>query len=146
MRKKVLIVDDRQDYLASLQAALARDYDVTTASTVEEARAAFTNDLAAALLDIRLVENDPGNVDGLRLLEWLKQQRADLPVIMMSAYREFELAVHALNLGASYFLRKPIALAEVRTVLEAFTNPETSAEQISRLRAQSFGVSREECE
>jgi DNA-binding NtrC family response regulator len=36
---------------------------------------------------------------------------------MMSAYREFDIAVDALNLGASYFLRKPINISELKALL-----------------------------
>jgi len=58
------------------------------------------------------------NKDGLVFLEWMKMNYPDIPVIMMSAYKEFDLAVDALNLGAEYFLKKPINLVELKGVLK----------------------------
>ena len=70
-----------------------------------------------ALVDIRLSESDPTNCDGLVFLEWVKMNYPDVPVVVMSAYREFDMAVDALNLGAAYFLKKPINLRELNGVL-----------------------------
>ncbi len=53
-------------------------------------------------------------------LEWVKMNYPSIPVIMMSAYQEFDLAVDALNLGAKYFLKKPINIIELKGVLKSF--------------------------
>jgi YesN/AraC family two-component response regulator len=38
---------------------------------------------------------------------------------MMSAYRDFDAAADAMNLGAKYFLKKPINLQELREAIRA---------------------------
>ena len=116
---KLLIVDDIEDYLHSLENSLKHEWEVVTARDLEEARRAAAQRIDIALIDIRLSEDDKNNRDGLVFLEWLRMNHPDVPVVMMSAYQEFDLAVEALNLGASYFLKKPINLVELRGILKS---------------------------
>ena len=58
------------------------------------------------------------NKEGLELVGFIKEQDPELPVVVTSAYREFDYAVEALNRGADYFLKKPINPEELREVLK----------------------------
>lgn len=133
---KVLIVDDKEEYLASLENALSGEFEVLKASSLEEAKKLTDGSVDIALVDIRLSEDDPSNKDGLLYLEWVKMNFPQIPVIMMSAYREFDLAVDSLNLGASYFLRKPINLTELRALLRMFMEKKRTEEELARLRGE----------
>ncbi len=115
---RLLIVDDIEDYLRSLENALKNEYEIVTASSLEEAKKKAKTGIDIALVDIRLSEEDKTNRDGLVFLEWLKMNMPEVPAIVMSAYQEFDLAVDALNLGAKYFLKKPINLKELSGVLK----------------------------
>lgn len=115
---KILIVDDLIDYLQSLKNALARDFDVVTASSLEEAKEKISSGIDLLLSDIRLDENEPENKDGILLLKWSKENFPDVPVMLMSIYRDFDIAVEAVNLGADKFLRKPINIAELKNALQ----------------------------
>ena len=117
---KILIVDDLEDYLRSLRRALASEWMVVCAQSVAAAKEALqTENIEAALIDVRLSESDPQNRDGVVLLKWIQAQHPLVPVVMMSAYTDFDAAVDALNLGAVQFLRKPIDLRIVREVLRS---------------------------
>jgi len=50
-------------------------------------------------------------------LQWLKENYPDVKVIVMSAYRDHDAAVDALNLGAEYYLKKPINLRELKEIV-----------------------------
>lgn len=116
---KILIVDDIEEYLTSLENALKNEYKIVKAKTLEEAKEKMKKEkIDIAIVDIRLSEKDMSNKDGLVFLEWVKMNYPEVPVIMMSAYKEFDLAVEALNLGAKYFLKKPINLIELKGVLK----------------------------
>ncbi|MEO0136370.1 MAG: response regulator [candidate division WOR-3 bacterium] len=115
---KILIVDDIEDYLRSLENALKGDFEIIKAMSLTEAKEIMNKEIRVALVDIRLKEDDPQNRDGLVFLEWVKMNYPETKVIIMSAYREFDLAVEALNLGAEYFLRKPINLVELKGILK----------------------------
>lgn len=117
--KKILIVDDIEDYLTSLENALRGDFEVVKARSLAEAKGKMDSSITVALVDIRLKEDDFENRDGLVFLEWVRMNFPNTRVIVMSAYREFDLAVEALNLGAAYFLRKPINLVELKGILRA---------------------------
>lgn len=59
---------------------------------------------APILLDIRMV-----NIDGLQLLEILKERSVGWPVIVLTAHGDVGVAVRAMKLGAIEFLEKPFA-------------------------------------
>ena len=114
---KILILDDVPEYLNSLSRALASEHEIETAATLEEAKEKIDGTIELAVLDVRLSEDDIANRDGIQLLGYLKQKYSQLPVIMMSAYRDFDAATDALNFGASYYLKKPINLRELKDLI-----------------------------
>ena len=119
--KKLLIVDDQILYLKSLELALKKKFEVTTALSYNEAIEKLQQNPDLALVDVRLDEDDEDNVDGLKILEWIKQSSLTISVFMMSAYREFSYAEQALNLGAKHFFRKPIDVENLQAVFEEKT-------------------------
>lgn len=116
---RILIVDDIEPYLNSLCRALRGEYEVIKALSLKEAEEKMDATIRLALVDIRLSEEDPANRDGLLLLGWLKENFPAVPVLMMSAYRDFDAAADALNLGAERFLKKPINLRELKEAISA---------------------------
>ncbi|HEY0776395.1 MAG TPA: sigma 54-interacting transcriptional regulator [Gemmatirosa sp.] len=102
----VLIVDDEPNIRRMVGALLAGEgYDVRDApdgaSGLAAARAAEPD---VALVDLMM----PGAVDGLGMLERLREQLPDLPVVMMSGRAALGDAVRATKLGAFTFLEKPL--------------------------------------
>ena len=135
-----MIVDDREDYLRALQAALRKDFDVVCATGVEEAIHFMDAKVDVALVDVRLSEQDPSNREGIQLIERIRRHYPETPVIMMSAYRDVD-AIETLDGGADFFLRKPIDLRELRALLREFAEhgrmPERTAELRQTLRGRS---------
>jgi len=117
MEKRLLIVDDQELYLKSLELVLKKDYEVVLAVSYSEAIKALEKDFNLALIDIRLDENDDDNADGLRILEWIKMNKPEISCYMMSMYKEFHYAEQALNMSAKHFFRKPIDVANLKAVL-----------------------------
>ena len=116
--KKILVVDDLEDYLEAIEGMLWGEYEVLKARDKKEAMEVFENErVDAAIIDIRLDEEDAQNKEGLDVLKWIKKKNPDFPVIIMSAYKEFDYAVEALNAGASYFLKKPLKPDELLNIL-----------------------------
>jgi DNA-binding NtrC family response regulator len=117
--QKALLVDDIPEYVDTLEVYLEDRFEIIKAGSLIEAKAALDGaEYALALVDIRLDENSSDNKEGLELLRWIKVKSPDTPVIVMSAYREFDLAVEALNAGAEYFIRKPVNLEELRAIID----------------------------
>jgi len=116
--KKILIVDDQVLYLKSLELALRKKYVVLTAANYHDALGKLKNDINLALIDIRLDEDDEKNIDGLKILEWIKMNKPEVSCFVMSAYREFSYAEQALNLGARHFFKKPIDVTSLLAILD----------------------------
>jgi len=118
---KLLIVDDVHEYLDSLSRALSGEYEVVKAASMSETKNKMNDAIKLALVDVRLSETDTANRDGILLLSWLKENYPNLPVVMMSAYKDFDAAVDALHLGASRYLKKPINLRELKELIGSLT-------------------------
>lgn len=116
--KKLLIIDDQQDYLNSLAVALRKKFEVSLASNYASALEELEKGVDLALIDIRLSQNDEKNIDGLKILEWIKMNKPEVIPFVMSAYREFTYAEEALNLGAKHFFKKPIDLIGLIAILQ----------------------------
>jgi DNA-binding NtrC family response regulator len=123
-KKRILIVDDVAEYVQSLGRALSLEYDIVKTFTLEQAKKAMDSTISLALVDIRLSEDDMANRDGIIFLGWLKENFPNVHVVMMSAYRDFDSAVEALNLHAAGYLKKPINLRELKGLIASLLDKE----------------------
>ncbi|MBI5014578.1 MAG: sigma-54-dependent Fis family transcriptional regulator [Deltaproteobacteria bacterium] len=110
MSRRILVVDDEESILRSLEGVLHDEgYEVVTASSGEEAlEKVEAEDPDLVLLDVWL----PGK-DGIETLEALRGRLHGLPVLMMSGHGSIETAVKATRLGAHDFIEKPLNLDKV---------------------------------
>ena len=93
MHGKILIVEDYADWQELLGGILRREgHDVQTAGDLKAARDLIRNtkDLDLAILDIRLVETDASNEDGMKLLAEIHHQTRFTRVIMISGHGTME--------------------------------------------------------
>ncbi len=108
----VLLVDDEKLIQRSLEKTLLRaGYDVFTASDCTSGRETFSrnaNAIDIAVLDLNMPGFDgiPKNDAGFDLLDELKKQKANLPVIILTAYDEVSKAKEAVGKGANAFFVK----------------------------------------
>lgn len=117
MTKRVLIVDDEENIREMTRLALeAAGYEVGEAASGLEAFAIIGSDYLwdAVLLDQKM----PGMV-GTEVLRRLKVMLPAAKIIMMTAYASVDLAIEAMKLGASDFVRKPMTPEILRNALEA---------------------------
>ncbi len=114
---RILVVDDEEHLRRMMRLTLeASGYDVAEAADGEEGLKQFGDGMQfdATLLDQRM----PG-MDGLETLRRMKLQRADACIIMVTAYATIELAVDAMKLGATDFVRKPMTPDTLRHAVAA---------------------------
>jgi two-component system, NtrC family, response regulator PilR len=110
----VLVVDDEPDLLELVTLTLSRmNLQTRTASDVATARKLLKNErFDLCLTDMRLPDGD-----GLDLVGWIQEHRADLPVAVITAHGNVESAVRALKLGAFDFVSKPLDLGVLRKLV-----------------------------
>ncbi|MGH8211250.1 MAG: sigma-54-dependent transcriptional regulator, partial [Steroidobacteraceae bacterium] len=110
----VLIVDDEPDLLELVSLTLSRmNLQARTAADVNSARRL----LKAEKFDLCLTDMRLPDGDGLDLVAWIQQNRADLPVAVITAHGNVESAVRALKLGAFDFVSKPLDLGVLRKLV-----------------------------
>ncbi len=110
----VLIVDDEPDLLELVSLTLSRmNLQARTAADVNSARRLLKSEkFDLCLTDMRLPDGD-----GLDLVAWIQQHRAELPVAVITAHGNVESAVRALKLGAFDFVSKPLDLGVLRKLV-----------------------------
>jgi CheY-like chemotaxis protein len=117
MSRRILVIDDEENIRRVTRLTLeAAGYEVGEAGDGEHGLDAFGNGPAwdAVLLDQRM----PG-MDGLETLRQIKVRQPDARVIMSTAYASIELAVDAMKLGATDFVRKPMTPEILRNAVDA---------------------------
>lgn len=108
----VLLVDDEKLIQRSLEKTLLRaGFDVLTASDCKSGSEVFAQnagEVNIAVLDLNMPSFDgtPKTGAGFDLLDDLKKKKADLPVIILTAYDEVSRAKDAASHGASAFFVK----------------------------------------
>jgi len=110
MGKSILIVDDEEPMRTTLKKTLLQEgYTVATASTCREALGYIRdNEPDMVLLDFRMPD-----MDGLEALNQIKRINNELPVIIMTAHGGVEIAISAIQQGASDYLAKPFSVEEL---------------------------------
>src|ERR1700678_2554023 len=117
MASDILIVDDEAD-IRDLVADILQDegHGTRTAGNSDEAIAAVTARRPnLVFLDIGL---QGSRLDGLQLLDVLRQDHPELPVVMISGHGNIETAVSAIKRGAYDFIEKPFKADRLLLVAE----------------------------
>ena len=134
MAKRILIIDDEENIRRVTRLTLeAAGYEVGEAGDGERGLEAFGDGGAwdAVLLDQRM----PG-MDGLETLRQIKQRQMRARVIMTTAYASIELAVDAMKLGATDFVRKPMTPEILRNAVAAALSKQSPVSEIMAPSAQ----------
>jgi CheY-like chemotaxis protein len=118
----ILIVDDEPDVAELFRQRFRREsrqgtYVLHFAGSGEEALAALDHEIEPELIVILSDINMPG-MDGLTLLQKVKQTYPHLPVMMVTAYGDDERRRKAGDLGALDFLTKPVDFDRLKERLQ----------------------------
>ena len=109
-QERILVVEDEKDHLSFLTELFTLSgYLVTPAlNGIEAVEKLSENDYSVVLTDIMMPE-----MDGLELLERIKEIKDDLPVIVITGQGNVDIAVDAMKKGAYDFLKKPLNINSV---------------------------------
>ena len=124
MASDILIVDDEAD-IRELVAGILQDegHGTRTArDSVEALSAVVARRPNLVFLDIWLKGS---RLDGLELLDSLKQQHPELPIVMISGHGNIETAVSAIKRGAYDFIEKPFKADRLMLAAERATKSGT---------------------
>ncbi len=130
---RVLVIDDENVVGDVLETLLGtQGYQVAVAKDAATGRARLESESGwdVVLLDVMLPD-----ADGLEVLRWLRENRPELAVVMITAFGSVENAVAAMKLGAFHYLTKPFKNDEVRLLVG-------QALQTTRLRRENADLRR----
>ena len=106
---RLLIADDQPDVLEALRLLLSHEnfslqLVTSPAALVDRVRAEKWD---AVLMDLNYSRDTTSGDEGLQLLSQIRTVQPDLPVVVMTAWGNIELAVAAMRAGAQSFVQKP---------------------------------------
>lgn len=127
-KPSILIVDDEKSIRENLAKYLSADYTAYTAANGKDAVSILgdNSDIEVILSDMKM----PG-MDGLELLEKVREDNKDVVVILITGFSTIESAVDAMRRGAYDYLTKPIDLNKLEiTIKNAIENKKLRSENI----------------
>ncbi len=126
---KLLVVDDEPGIITGVERTLRNfsvsypfmdediAYDIFEAETGEKA----IEIIEKYSIDIVLLDNKLPGMDGIEVLEYIKNKNYDVAVMMITSYASLDLAVKATNYGAYNFVPKPFTPSELKAAVENIT-------------------------
>jgi len=116
MSGKILIIDDETDMLVMLEMLITDKTPhevVTTNNPFEIEELLAQNDFNLVITDLKMPM-----LDGIEVLEVVKKNDPDIPVIVITAFGTLEAAEEAVHRGAYDFITKPFRKEQILVALE----------------------------
>lgn len=139
MKNDILIVDDQKDIRTLLSSILQDEgYHTREAGNSHQALEAIkTSRPHLVIMDIWL--ND-SRFDGIEILDIVKQDHPNLPVIMISGHGNIETAVNTLKKGAYDFIEKPFQTERLLSIVARAIEVFQMSEELQELRSKNGKV------
>ena len=131
MKPVVLLVDDEDTIRLFLEKTLRDEgYEALTAATGEEALEMTRSELPdLILLDLKLPD-----INGIEVLQRVKEEVPEVSVIMLTAFGDIETAVSAIKKGAFDFVSKPVNLEQLLLAVEKGLESQKLNRELFQLR------------
>jgi DNA-binding NtrC family response regulator len=139
VRYKIVVVDDERSILVTLEALLTRHgYEPHQAHTAG-AGLALTRKLQP---DLVLLDLGLPDADGLDVLQQLKKEFPQMPVIILTANDSLSNAIESIKQGAFHFISKPYAVEELLSLIARAIEQRQLVRETETLRAEKQQLSR----
>jgi len=132
-KKHILIADDDPSIRSLLKSFLENEgFAVSEAKNGAEVLGTLTNGKPDLLvMDVRMPE-----FSGIDVLQKIKDQNMEVPVLLMTAYGTSSAAIKAIQLGAHDYITKPFALDDVLHTINRFFEYQALTNEVKTLRNQ----------
>ena len=138
MAHDILVVDDETDIRMLISGILGDEgYQTREAADADGAHAAIRSRLPSLIiLDVWL---QGSRLDGLELLEEVKREYPDLPVVMISGHGTIEMAVAAIKRGAYDFIEKPFKTDRLLLMMQRAIEAARLRQEVAELKLRAGG-------
>lgn len=131
-KQRVLVIDDEPGVRESLRMLLKERYDVLPAASGSEGLRL----LGAELIDVVLLDILMPGMDGLEVLEQIKERNLPAQVVMLTATKTVKTAVTAMKLGAFDYVTKPFDIDELQLIVDRAVDSAALAREVEDLRSE----------
>ncbi len=130
---KILIADDEAIARDNLRYILSRQsYDIVTV----ESGARAIEEIGKQEFDLVLTDLRMQTVDGMQVVEYVKERTPDTEVIVITGYATVATAVEAMQKGAYHYVAKPYNIDEVRILVRQALEKRALHREVRQLRQQ----------
>lgn len=109
---RIIMADDHPIVRVGLREIIGRERDMTVVAEAQTSQEVF-DALARRPADVVILDVMMPGRGGMEVVKLLRQERPDLPVLILSVFPEDQLAIRALRAGAAGYLTKDSAAAEL---------------------------------
>ncbi|MBI3805870.1 MAG: response regulator [Nitrospirae bacterium] len=114
-KEKILVVDDEANIRLLCEEILTRhDYQPTCVDSPSRALRAIENET----FDLLMTDISMPEMDGLQLLQSIREFQQDLPAIIITGHGRLDQAIHSLHVGAQAFIVKPFTQQELLQAIQ----------------------------
>ena len=131
-RIRVLIVDDHDATVQTVTTMLRLDPEFEVVGVANDGKAGVEQ-VAALQPDVALMDINMPVMDGITATEIIVQRHPGTAVVMLSAQTDHEYLRRSMNVGASYFLAKPVSSDEIYNAIRR-------ANEVNRLRSARYAA------
>ena len=125
---KIFIADDNYDFVSTLTKYLSKDQDLEIIGTAKDGLEAVEK-IPVLKPDVVLLDVIMLNLDGIGVLEKLRERNETLPIcIMLSAVGQDKVTARAISLGAQYYIVKPFEMDMLVRRIKELTRVETPSQ------------------
>ncbi|MGZ3559125.1 MAG: response regulator [Thermodesulfobacteriota bacterium] len=134
--RSVLIVDDEIPVRECVKMILKNDYEVFLAKNAEEA----LSQIKEHSPDVILLDVSLPDLDGLKVLERIKQNDPNVTVIMVTATTTVKTTLQANKLGAYGYVTKPFDIDELRLIITRSLSSKALEQEVKNRRKEMDGL------
>ena len=133
---RILVVDDNVQILESLRILLKEEFQaidvISSPSRINEML--WRNQYDVVMLDMNFAMGETSGNEGIFWLNEIKKRDPQLPIILITAYGDIELAVRAIQEGAMDFITKPWDPEKLIVTLKNAWRLRRSGQQVKKLK------------
>ena len=134
---RVMVVDDEEDIRNVISLYLKKvGYEVVTAENGQDA----LNQFKKGHFDVILSDLTMPTMDGLELLDKIREIEKDAIFLMITGHPSVETAVHAIKKGAYDYIEKPLQLEEMKLKIERAFESKSLKDQLKASRGLAWAL------
>ena len=136
--RTVLVIDDNPAVITALEVLFSlRDIRTLRAATPEEGLATLARERVDLVVqDMNFRTDTTSGEEGIALFRAIREQQADLPVILLTAWTHLETAIELVKAGAADYLAKPWDDRKLLATVENLLELSESTREVSRLHGE----------